>query len=209
LAERDALSASLRRRRYGKGTVIFVQGDPGSTLYLVESGRVKISASSPAGKEVILALHGPGDFFGELALLDGEPRSADAVAQEPCELLLLQRADFVRFLERRPKVGIGLLAAVSRRLGHTNQLVEGAALLDVPGRLARALVDLAESEGEQQAEGWVIHSPLTQSELAALVGATRESVNKWLGFYERQGLIRRMPGRIIVTKPQQLRRRVY
>jgi len=209
LAERDALSASLRRRRYGKGTVIFVQGDPGSTLYLVESGRVKISASSPAGKEVILALHGPGDFFGELALLDGEPGSADAVAQEPCELLLLQRADFVRFLERRPKVGIGLLAAVSRRLRHTNQLVEGAALLDVPGRLARALVDLAESEGEQQAEGWVIHSPLTQSELAALVGATRESVNKWLGFYERQGLIRRMPGRIIVTKPQQLRRRVY
>src|SRR5919109_3140640 len=114
-----ALAANLQRRRYGKGQFIFQQGDAGLSLYLVESGKVKIASFSSEGKGLVLNLFGPGDFFGELALLDGEPRSADAVAQEPCQLLLLQRDDFVRFVEARPRVATALLAALSRRLRAT------------------------------------------------------------------------------------------
>jgi CRP/FNR family transcriptional regulator, cyclic AMP receptor protein len=208
-AELDELSEKLRRRRYRKGEVIFAQGDPGTTLYLVESGRVRIALTSSQGKEKILALRGVGDFFGEQALLDGEPRSADAVAHEPTGLLLLQRPDFTRFLEARPKLAVRLLAALSRRLRHSTQMVQDASFLDIPGRLARVLLDLAESEGRATDEGLVITSRLSQAELAALAGATRESINKWLGFYERQGLIRRDRDRITVVKPQQLRRRIY
>jgi len=207
--EVEQLSKCLRRRRYRKGEVIFLEGDPGTTLYLIEAGRVKIAVTSPQGREVILALRGPGDFFGELSLLDDEPRSADAAAHEPCDLLLLQRSDFVRFLEARPKAAVRLLAAVSRRLRHTTEQVQDVASLDVPGRLARVLLDLAESQGQPRDEGLVLPARLTQAELAGLVGATRESVNKWLGFYERQGLLRRGRDHITVTRPQQLRKRIY
>ncbi len=207
--EVEDLGTNLRRRRYRKGETIFVLGDPGTTLYLIESGHVRIAVTSSQGKELILALRGPGDFFGEQALLDGEPRSADAVAQEPTELLLLQRPDFTKFLEARPKLAVRLLSALSRRLRHATQKVQDAAFLDVPGRLARVLLDLAESEGEPTADGLAIRSRLSQTELAGLVGATRESVNKWLGFYERQGLIRRNRDGWTVVKPEQLRKRIY
>src|SRR5688572_11669328 len=98
-----ALSARLRRRRYARGQVIFTQGDPGASLCVVEEGRVRVSVVSEDGRELVLRVFGPGDFFGELALLDGEPRSADAVAQEPCTLLLLQRDEFLSVVEARPR----------------------------------------------------------------------------------------------------------
>src|SRR5437764_14479100 len=101
--ELEHLSASLRRRRFAKGQILFFRGDPGQSLYIIESGQVKIVLTSPEGREFSLALLGPADFFGDLALLDGEPRSADAVAQEACQLLLLEREDFLRFLEAHPK----------------------------------------------------------------------------------------------------------
>jgi CRP-like cAMP-binding protein len=155
----------------------------------------------------VLNLLGPGDFFGELALLDGEPRSADAVAQEPCQLLLLQRDDFMHFLEARPHVAIKLLATVSRRLRHTTQQAEDIIFFDLPARLARVLLELAEADS---AEGeWVIASRPTQAELAEMVGATRESVNKWLGAYEEQGLIRRERNQLIILQPEALRKRIY
>jgi CRP-like cAMP-binding protein len=203
--ERQGLAACLRRRHYAKGQIIFVQGDPGTTLYLIESGRVKIVLTSPEGKERVLAILGPHDFFGELALLDGEPRSADAVAQEACQLWLLQRADFLRYLETRPQVATMLLAALSRRLRRTNQVVQEAAFLDVPARLARLLLELAGEQGQTGAGDAMIAARLTQAELAGLIGATRESVNKWLGYYERQGLIRCQRGQIMVRQPQGLR----
>jgi len=202
-----ALAANLQRRRYGKGQFIFQQGDRGLCLYLVESGKVKIASFSSEGKGLVLNLLGPGDFFGELALLDGEPRSADAVAQEPCQLLLLQRDDFMHFLEARPHVAIKLLATVSRRLRHTTQQAEDIIFFDLPARLARVLLELAEADS---AEGeWVIASRPTQAELAEMVGATRESVNKWLGVYEEQGLIRREGTQLIILQPEALRKRIY
>jgi CRP/FNR family cyclic AMP-dependent transcriptional regulator len=203
------LAANLQRRRYGKGQFIFQQGDPGLCLYLVESGKVKIASFSSEGKGLVLNLFGPGDFFGELALLDGEPRSADAVAQEPCQLLLLQRDDFMRFLEARPHVAIKLLATVSRRLRHTTQQAEAIIFFDLPARLARVLLELAEAERTSTEAGWVITSRPTQAELAEMVGATRESVNKWLGAYEEQGLIRREGNQLIILQPEALRKRIY
>jgi CRP-like cAMP-binding protein len=203
------LSACLRRRRCAKGQIIFAQGDPGTSLYVVEAGQVKVVLTSPDGKELVLNVFGSGDIFGEMALLDGEPRSADAVAQEDCLLLVLQRDDFLRFLEERPAVAISLLAILSRKLRHTTQQVQDVAFLDVPARLARALLDLAETRGTPStaSSGWTFR--VTQAELAGMIAATRESVNKWLGFYEAQGLIRCVRGQVTVFRPEALRRRIY
>lgn len=204
-----ALAAKLQRRRYGKGQFIFQQGDAGLCLYLVESGKVKIASFSAEGKGLVLNLVGPGDFFGELALLDGEPRSADAVAQEACQLLLLQRDDFMNFLVARPHVAIELLATVSRRLRHTTQQAEDIIFFDLPARLARILLELAEAERTSAEGEWVITSRPTQAELAEMVGATRESINKWLGFYEEQGLIHREQNQLVILQPEALRKRIY
>ena len=201
-ADLEELATGLRRRRYARGQVIFTQGDPGSSLCVIEEGRVRIAVGSDEGKELVLRVLGPGDFFGELALLDDEPRSADAIAQEACQLLLLQRADFLEFVEARPKVATLLLAALSRRLRIASQQAQDVVFLDVPARLARTLLEQAAGQSGERPV-----CRLTQSELAGLVGATRESVNKWLGYYERQGLIERQRGSVTILKPEGLRRR--
>lgn len=200
-AELETLARSLQRRSVRGGKAVFRHDDPGSSLYVIESGVVKVQRTSPEGREVILAILGPGDFFGELALLDGEPRSADAIAREDCTLLVLEREDFLAFLDKEPGVATKLLAALSRRLRRTDQLVQDAAFLDVPARLARALLQLAESPEAT--------TGLTQSELAAMVGASRESVNRWLQFYRRRGLIDSATGSIRVLQPEELRRHIY
>lgn len=209
--ELQELSRNVRRRSYQRGDDVFLQGDPGSTLYIVESGLIRINVvEADRGKQLVLALVGPGEFFGELALLDGEPRSADAVAHADSLLLLLEREDFLRFVMERPSVTRKLLSVLSRRLRQDTQVLQDAAFLDVPARLARALLQLAEAPGvEQRGPGRVLLPKMTQRELAGVVGATRESVNKWLGFYERQGLIARAAGRFLVLDTEGLRRRVY
>ncbi len=164
--------------------------------------------TSADGKELILSLLGPRAFFGELSLLDGEPRSADAVTREDSQLLILQRVQFSSFLESRPRAVGPLLAALSRRLRRTTDMVHDAILLDIPARLAGALLRLTEARAEAGPDGTVRAPRLTQGELAEMVGATRESVNKWLGAYERQGLVRRGKGGVVVLKPDELRKRL-
>lgn len=205
--ELAALATVLQRRRYRKGETIFHQGDPGTSLFIIELGEVKIALPSPDGREMILALLGPGDFFGELALLDEEPRSATAVAQEASQLLLLQRAQFIRFLRERPQAALPMMASLARRLRRTDTLVHEVVFLDVPTRLVRTLLRLAETQGRQTDDGVVIASRLTQGDLADMIGATRESTNKWLRFYERQGLVRHRQGRLTLLRPQELCRR--
>jgi CRP-like cAMP-binding protein len=202
-----AVAACAQRRRYPRGSVVFLRGEPGDAIYVVEAGRVKIALTSPQGKELVLGLLGPGDFFGELAVFDGEPRSADAIAAEDSRLLVIHRADFRRDLEARPRMAVELVAVLSRRLRRDAELIEDAAFLDVAGRLARALLRLAEAEGQPAGAGTLIARRLTQAELAGLVGATRESVGKWLGAFERQGLVARRGGRITVLRPDALGRR--
>ena len=145
-----------------------------------------------------------GDFFGELALLDGEPRSTDAVAREETELLSLQRESFHRFLESSPHVALGLLASLSRLVRRVTQLVHDATFLDARTRLIRVLLELARSQGEPRADGVVITQKLTQVELANLCGLTRESTNKWLRFFVREGLLSYEGGQITLVHPEQL-----
>jgi CRP/FNR family transcriptional regulator, cyclic AMP receptor protein len=199
------LSTRLRRRRYARGETLFLEGDPGTSLCIVETGRVKLSLTSSEGREIILNLFGPGDAFGELALLDGEPRSANAVAVEASDLLLLARDEFRHFLEHHPQLSLVLLATVSRWLRRLTTQMQDAAFLDVPARLARTILRLATSEGSANDER--VTPNLTQSDLAGMVGTTRETLNKWLGFYEDQGLIRRDRHHIVVVSPDKLRQR--
>jgi CRP-like cAMP-binding protein len=205
--ERDKLAPRLWRRRYSRREVIFRAGDPGTSLYIVETGRVKLFLQSPEGRELIIDLIGPGDFFGALAVLDGQPHGADAVAIEPSQMLVLEREAFLAVLDECPRLAIGLLAVLSRRIRRDTRLLRETSFLDVPARLAWALLRLAGSDGRADADGTVITLALTQTDLAGIVGTTRETLNKWLRTYERQGLIRTDRGRIVVCQPQGLRKR--
>jgi CRP-like cAMP-binding protein len=202
--ELEHLSTLLRSRRYAKGEVIFHQGDIGTALYILRKGQVAIRLSSEDGKEVILALLDRGDVFGELALLDDEPRSTDAVAREEVDLLSLQREDFRKFLEERPQVAMRLLSALSRLVRRVTQLVHDTTFLDARTRLVRVLLDLAENQGQPTGGAVVINQKLTQSELANLCGLTRESTNKWLRFYVREGLLSYEGGQITLVRPERL-----
>jgi CRP/FNR family transcriptional regulator, cyclic AMP receptor protein len=206
--ELTALGSHLRPVSYARNQTIFLEGDPGNGLYIVERGRVKITLSSEQGiKEVVLALVGPSDFFGDLALLDGEPRSADAIAiEDDCRLWLLRRDDFLRFIDSHAAAARTLLAVLSRRLRHNAQLIQDAAFLAIPGRLARVLVELAEQHGRPCPDGVEVPLRLNQTELAGLVAATRESVNKWLKAFEQQGLLRYRRRMMIVLDLNGLRR---
>ncbi|KFE68885.1 Crp/Fnr family transcriptional regulator [Hyalangium minutum] len=200
------LSGLLQARRYPRGEVIFHQGDVGTALFIIRKGQVAIRLSSLDGKEVTLALLERGDFFGELALLDGEPRSTDAVARKETELLCLQRESFHQYLDSSPRVARGLLASMSLLVRRVTQLVHDATFLDARTRLIRVLLELARSQGQLGPDGVVISQKLTQVELANLCGLTRESTNKWLRFFVREGLLSYEGGQITLVHPDQLQK---
>src|SRR5437588_1793905 len=180
-------------------------------FYVIASGRVKIALTSPDGKEIILRRLGPGGCHGELALLGDRPRSADAISTEPSVLLVLQRDAFRQFLADHASAATKLLATVSQYLRRNAELIQDATFLDVPARLARILLELAGTTGDNELppSGAVIPDRMKQAELASLVGATRESINKWLGSFEKQGLIKYEKGQITLLRPSGLRQRIY
>lgn len=192
------LCSVARRRRFAAGQPIFFAGDPGDALFVIESGSVKIGLSTEDGKEVVLTVLGPADFFGDLALLDGEPRSADAVATEETRLLVIGRRDFERFIGTHPTAALRLLAVLSRRLRRNAAQIQDAAFADVPRRLARALHRLAGVEPSSFRETVSFELRLSQAELAAMIGATRESVNKAIRHWEERGLLTRTGRRIAI-----------
>jgi CRP/FNR family cyclic AMP-dependent transcriptional regulator len=208
LASRDVdqLVSLLRRRKYARGEVIFLTGDPGINLCIIESGHVRLTLTSQdLGREVALDYLGPGDVFGDLALLDGEPRSADAIAVEPTHLLLLSRDDFRAFLTSHPAAAIDLIADMSRRLRRDAQVIQDAAFLDVPARIARVALRLA----EPTPDGNLCTPPMNQADLASLVLTTRATLNKFLGIMTDQGLLRWDSGRLVVLDKEGLQRRIY
>jgi CRP-like cAMP-binding protein len=205
--ERARLAALLRARRYARGEVIFLEGDEGTALCLIAEGRIRIQLTGADGREVVITVYGPGEIFGEMALLDGEPRSADAIAQEPSRVFWLQRDDFQAFLEDHPRAAMKMLAALSRRLRHTTRVVQDATFRDVPARLARVLMDLAARDGQPSEDGIRIETRMTQSDLASRVGASRETVNRALRGFEEHGWIRWEGSRIVIVRPDDLRRR--
>jgi CRP/FNR family transcriptional regulator/CRP/FNR family cyclic AMP-dependent transcriptional regulator len=184
------LAKSLVPRRFAPGQVIFHLGDPGGLLYLISKGKVKISHTTTEGQEVVLAILGPGDFFGELALLDDAPRSATAVALEATETWTLHREEFMHYLTDNPDFALHVLKTLARHIRRLNTQLADIFFLDLPGRLARTLLQLAEQYGTYTTDGTVINLSLTQTDLAEMTGATRVSVNKALGRFRRAGWIR-------------------
>jgi CRP/FNR family cyclic AMP-dependent transcriptional regulator len=205
--EREQLAAMMHRRTYRRGEVIFHQGDPGETLHLVCQGTLKVVIAGDGGDEAVLAILGTGDAFGEMALLDGGARSATVIALEAVETATLNRADFQQLLRRSPTAVEALLATLARTIRQTDEDVGDLMFLDLHGRLAKKLLELAQSHGAPRGEAIIIQVPLTQEELAGMIGATRASVNKILGFYEDLGAIQRHGRQIVVCKPELLERR--
>lgn len=198
-ADLGVLAASLRTRRYRRGEVIFHQGDPGDALHIILAGRVKISSPSDTGVEAIFTTLRPGEFFGSLALLDGAPRSASATAVEPAETLILPRERFRQLLNDHPAIRDHVLAELARELRRLTFHVEELHFLDIAGRLAARLVRMVEEQGSVPGSGEIrLEGPITQGELAAMVGSTRQSVNKLLGYLTDDGLIRQERDTIVV-----------
>src|SRR5512141_956816 len=203
----ESLAQRLRRRRFRRKEVIFHQGDPGDALHIVAAGAVKILLPAAEGDEAIIATLRPGDFFGELALLDGAPRSATAGALEPSETLVLPRDVFIGLLDSLPGLRDALLAGLAHELRRLTGHVEELHFLDLAGRLAMRLTRLAR-ETEPDAHGEIrLDWPYTQSDLAAMIGGTRQSVNRLLSELVEQDLIRIEPEVLVIADLDELAKR--
>jgi CRP/FNR family transcriptional regulator, cyclic AMP receptor protein len=204
----EAFVRHARQRRYAHGSVIFHKDDPGSLLYVIISGKVKISMPSMDGKDLVLNILSAGESFGEMALFDEQPRSASAEAMDDAVTLTLGRPDFMGLLERYPALAMRVIELLTRRLRATDALAQDASLLDLPGRLARRLLELAETygDGDIRKGPIVVNLKLTQTELAALVGATRVATNRVLQRMQQRGVIAWEPQRITLKKPADLRK---
>ena len=205
--ELTRIALTMTRRRYRRDEVIFHEGDPGDSLHVVVEGQVKITRESAEGGEAIVALLAPGESFGELVLLDGAPRSATATAMEATETMVMPRATFLELVEGgspfRSRLLTGLAARV-RRL--TNQLAE-VHFLDLAGRLALQLTRLAEESAPGATADIALSTTLTQSDLAAMVGGTRQRVNQIIGDFVDEGLVANEGGRLVIRDLERLRER--
>lgn len=207
--ELAGLVERMRPRQYRAGTIIFHRDDPGTTLHIITSGVVKLVLASPEGREVTVGILGPGDFFGELSLLDGGARSASAVALEATESLTLDREPFVAILERHPEIANGLLMVLGNRLRRTDELVQDILFLDLPGRVAKQLLALADERGQATRDGVRIDLRLSQTELASIVGTTRESVNRCLNAFADRDLLTIDRDAITIRNRDGLKERIY
>lgn len=203
------VGARAVQRKYRKGSVLFVQGEVGERCFVIVSGTVKISAYHPDGREAVLAVLGPADVFGELALFGQAERSADATALEDAVLLSIDAHALNASITKHPQIGLELLSVLGQRLRQANEAFQDIAFFDVPGRVARRLADLADAHGVDAAEGVLIDISLSQEGLAQMVGATRESVNKALALLKRRGLVARVGRRYIVSDVKRLRDRAH
>jgi CRP-like cAMP-binding protein len=203
-ADLDRLLTVTTTRRLGPREPLFGKGDPGSALYGVLSGRLKVTSAGTDGKEVVFGLCDPGEVIGEIALLDGSPRSAAVVALEPSELLVLHRRDFLPFLARHPAVAIQLAEVLAARLRRISELTEDTLFLGLPSRLAKKLLALAASYGRATPDGVRIELRLPQHELGELVGTSRESINKQLRAWQRDGLVAAARGTVTLRDPAAL-----
>jgi CRP-like cAMP-binding protein len=205
-SETDALLSLAVKKQYKAREVVLRKGDPALQIFVIVAGRLKAITAGSEGRQAALSIMGPGEVFGEVAVLDGEPRSATITALENCELLIIQRTDFLRHLETQPHVAIKLMEVLARRLRRLSERVEDSTFLEVPQRLCKQLMRLVERYGRDIGSGCVrIELKLSQQELGDLVGATRESVNKQLRAWVADGLIEHQDGKLVVLQPARLR----
>jgi CRP/FNR family transcriptional regulator, cyclic AMP receptor protein len=202
-----ALRASMADTRLRRGDVLFHEGDEGDKLYVVTDGKVKLGRTSSDGRENLLAILGPGQMFGELSLFDPGPRSATVTAVTDTTFSSLSHEDLLRWLDGRPAVARGLLAQLAGRLRKANDVVADLVFSDVPGRVAKALLDLAGRFGRPVDEGVMVAHDLTQEELAQLVGASRETVNKALADFASRGWLRLEARAVLLLDVERLKRR--
>ncbi|MBI3995911.1 MAG: Crp/Fnr family transcriptional regulator [Nitrospirae bacterium] len=207
-AEIDLLYRLVKTRVYSKGAMILQEDDPGDALFMIVSGRAKVVHLSEDGREIILDILGQGDFFGEMALLDQEPRSANVTAIEPSELLVLERSAFLGQVVREPKIAIKMLIELSRRLRRADEKIQDLVLLDVYGRVARALLRLARKQGRPLEDGCIITRRPTHQELADMVGASRETVSRVLADLNRRGVVRSNGRALIIENGEEMLQRV-
>lgn len=203
----EVVASSLTRRSVPKGERVFVEGEQGDRLFVILSGKIKVGRKAADGRENMLALLGPGELFGELSLFDPGPRTASATALTDCELAIMAHENLAPWVTDRPEVGMQLLRVLARRLRRTNDAVADLIFTDVPGRVAKALLGLAQRFGTEVPGGLRVTHDLTQEELAQLVGASRETVNKALSDFASRGWVRLEQRAVVILDPGRLQRR--
>lgn len=206
--ELDGILRLAAERRFRRGQTIFQKDDAGSSMMAVLNGRVRIGAISLEGKEITLNMIDAGEVFGEIALLDGKPRSADATAIEDTHLLVIERRNFIPFLEGDQGLALRLLAVLCERLRQTSEALGDFVMFDLSARLGRTLIKLAVDYGRPTDAGIRIGIKLSQNDLSRLVASSRESVNKQMRAWEDEGLVTKDAGLLVLRQPGELKRRV-
>jgi CRP/FNR family transcriptional regulator, cyclic AMP receptor protein len=204
--EIDALLTYSRVEHYAIGGEIFAKGSPGSSLMLVLRGKVKINSMSLDGRQIVFNIINPGEIVGEIGMLDGGERSGDAIAMSDCEVLVLNRRNFMPLLERHADMCLMLIKTLCTRLRHTTEQVEDLLFRQVAARLAKALLQLSERSGRPEVDGRVLELHLSQTEIGNIAACTRESVNKQVQAWHRAGLVDLAKGTIIIRDPAALKR---
>ncbi len=198
----DRLAACVVGKSVARATSIFAKGDPGSSLFAICRGTVKISAPSVDGHDAVFNLIGKGDIFGEIALLDGRPRTADAVAVTDCELFVIERRDFLPLMREEPEIALKMIEILCARLRRTTEQAENLMFLHLPGRLAKALLRLSDNDARTCERKAVV----TQKDLGNIIGMSRESTNRQLRIWEEQAWVRLERGGIVILSAQALER---
>jgi CRP-like cAMP-binding protein len=197
----ERLAAYMKTRKVPRGTMIFAKGDPGTGLMGVLAGSVRISVASADGRDIVLNIIHQGEIFGEIALLDGQPRTADATAISDCEIAVMERRDFVQFVRSQPDVMLKFIELLCARLRRTSEQVQDVSFLNLPARLAKALLRLA---GDPEAAGPKCRLAITQREISQIIGRSRESTNKQLQIWTRRGWVRLERGGVTILAPDKL-----
>ena len=203
----SSLRASMTAVKVNKGNTLFKEGDAGDKLYIVVEGKLKLGTSSGDGRENLLSILGPGEMFGELSVFDPGPRTSTATAVTDTRLLALAHDQVIGWVTAHPQVSLQLLARLAQRLRRTNETLADLVFSDVPGRVAKAIMDLGSRFGVQKEEGLHVNHDLTQEELAQLVGASRETVNKALADFAGRGWVRLEPRAVVVLDFERLSKR--
>lgn len=207
--ETDEVARHMTRHRFRRGQIVFHQGDPSGRLFVVVSGWVKLTRQSDTGEELLIDVFGPGSIFGEVSIFTNEPRTGTVTAIEPVSMSALSRDSFYKLVLSQPRIALGCLEILAARLRTSDELVQDMSFLDVPARLAKRLLELSEQRGSDTPEGRLIDLRITQEELATMVGTTRESINKTLALFRRQGLLSKQGNRLIIKDAERLSKRIY
>jgi CRP-like cAMP-binding protein len=197
----EKLGKLVITKKYPKDALVFAQNEMGNAMYFIVSGRVRVVLYGENGKEITLTFLDRRDFFGEMSLLDEKPRSANVITTEASNMLILKRSVFFRYIKSHPEMAVSVLIELSRRLRKADDIISNLALLDVYGRVARVLVELSKSDGEETEDGTLIRKRPTQQDIASMVNSSRETVSRVLSEFQRRGLLV-IDGKQVILRPQ-------